>query len=47
MRALASIFFGMILLAALAVGGVYLWGKTQFEAAGPVAAEGVDIQGPL
>ncbi len=42
MRALASIFFGMILLAALAVGGVYLWGKTQFEAPGPVAAEGAE-----
>lgn len=42
MRALASIFFGMILLAALAVGGALLWGKTQFETAGPVAAEGAE-----
>jgi len=42
MRALASIFFGMILLAALAVGGVYLWGKAQFEAPGPAAAEGAE-----
>ncbi len=39
---LGTMFLVLLLLAAGTVGGVYYWGKTQFEAAGPVLPEGED-----
>jgi len=40
MKTLIRIFFLLLLFVAIAVGGVFYWGKTQFEAAGPAAADG-------
>jgi len=40
MRALIRVFFFLLLFVAVAMGGIYYWGKTQFEAAGPAAADG-------
>ncbi len=41
-RALATVFFGGLLFAAIALGGVFLWGKVQFGAQGPAAAGGAE-----
>ncbi len=37
---LATIFLGGLVLVGAGVGGVYYWGKAQFEAPGPAASEG-------
>ncbi len=39
---LASLGLGLLVVAAGTVGGVYYWGKTQFEAAGPPAPDGTN-----